>query len=90
MRHSVSLMIGILDPHTPKPSIASPVTVPCWFAAILLLIVGAAGLVDKGSREAAYQIGWLVRDIATWVDWVTLELGVWVGLPAPVMVWGVG
>ena len=90
MNHSVSLMIGILDPIQPTPKIARPVTIPHWFAAILLLMVGIADLLGRIDREVSYQVGWLVRDLVAQMDWVTLWLGVWLRLPAPVMVWGVG
>ena len=90
MKHSVSLVIGILDPLKPSPRIAHPVTLPHWFAALLLLMVGVADLIGRVDREVSYQVGWLARDMVAWIDWVTLVMGVWLRLPAPVVVWGVG
>ena len=86
MKHSVHVTVGILDPLYLQPRIARPVTVPGWFAGLLLLLVGVAGWVD----EAAYQVGWIWQDVAAWVDRVILVWGVRLGLPSPVMVWGVG
>ncbi len=90
MKHSVHVTVGILDPLRAQPRIARPVTVPGWFAGLLLLVVGVAYWIDQDVREVAYQVGWIGQDVAAWVDRVILEWGVWLGLPAPVMVWGVG
>ena len=88
--HSVYVTIGILDPIRPTPRISQPVTVHCWIAGLLLLIVGIIGLTGNIVREVSWQIGWLVRDGVELIDRAALVLGVWLGLPSPVMVWGVG